>query len=212
MTAILKQRTAPMRKRVRIPATRQPRRIGYGRVSTADQNPQVQAAALEAAGCDVIHTERISSRISHRPQLEAALGSLRAGDTLVVSRLDRLARSLAELVAIGADLQARGVALQVLEQGIDTGTATGRLMFGMLGAVAEFERELIAERTLESIRHRRARGDDFGGRRLSYTPAQAAMVWRLRDEGQSLRDVAAAVGLSRSVVHRITQQARPAEA
>src|SRR6185437_800568 len=112
---------------------------------------------LKAAGCDKIFAEKVSS-VAHRTQLEAAIDYAREGDTLVVTKLDRLARSVAHLVVIGERLDAKGVSLKVLEQAIDTSTSTGRLMFNMLGAIAQFERELMLERQREGVAKAQAEG------------------------------------------------------
>lgn len=191
--------------------TVQPRTLGYGRVSTADQHPEVQGAALECAGCSAVFLEQISSRKAHRPQLEAVLAALRPGDTLAVVRLDRLARNLRELLELTAQLEERGIALQVLEQGIDTSTPTGRLMLQLLGAIAQFERDLAAERLSESIRYRRANGGDLGGRRPSWNRAQHRRGLELQREGWSIRRIAAELNLSRSVVERMLKLPIPQE-
>ncbi|CAK6692735.1 recombinase family protein [Synechococcus sp. CBW1107] len=195
---------ATLRRVRRKPASpTQLRVLGYGRVSTADQHPEVQGHQLEAAGCSQVFLETISSRKAKRPQLEAVLAALRPGDTLAVIRLDRLARCLRELLELTADLEARGVHLHVLEQGINTSTSTGRLMLQLLGAIAEFERDLGAERLAESIRHRRATGGDLGGRRPSWNRAQHRRGLELRQSGLSIRSVAEELNLARSVVERM---------
>ena len=121
--------------------------IGYARSSTADQEAgfQAQIKSLQAAGCEKVFAEQVSS-VAEREQLEASLEYVREGDTLVVTKLDRLARSVSNLVVIGERLETKGVALKVLDQAIDTSNCTGRLMFNMLGAIAQFERELMLER------------------------------------------------------------------
>ena len=128
--------------------------VGYARASTIDQEAgfEAQLKALTAAGCEKVFSEQVSS-VAQRPQLEAALDYLREGDALVVTKLDRLARSVAHLVAIGERLDSKGVMLKVLDQAIDTSTPTGRLMFNMLGSIAQFERELMLERqrTIEGV-------------------------------------------------------------
>lgn len=181
------------------------RKLGYGRVSTETQSEAQQREALVAAGCTEVFTETISSGRAERPQLAAVLAELQAGDTLVITKLDRLARSLRELLTMAADLEARGIHLQVLDQSIDTSTPAGRLTFHVLGAVAEFERNMAIERTRDSVAHRRANGGDLGGRRVSYSAAQQQLGQRLRAEGQSISQVAAALGLSKGSTHRMLQ-------
>ena len=123
-------------------------RIGYGRVSTRDQHPQAQHDALTAAGCEPIFTDKASGKLASRPELDKALLSAsRAGDQLVVTKLDRLGRSLEHLIQLSRELERRGVDLVVLDQGIDTSTALGRMFFHILGAIAEFEHALMSERT-----------------------------------------------------------------
>lgn len=178
-------------------------RIGYGRVSTVHQTEEQQREALTKAGCDAIHTETISSGKKDRPVLAAVMSQLAEGDTLVICKLDRWARSLKELLSMAAELQQRGIALVVIDQAIDTSTPTGRLMFQVLGAVAEFEREIGIQRSRDSIAHRRATGGDLGGRRKSYTPEQAELVQSLRADGDSLRVIGKKVNLSLGAVQRI---------
>jgi DNA invertase Pin-like site-specific DNA recombinase len=146
-------------------------RVGYGRVSTRDQNPDSQRDALAAAGCTKVFVDRASGKLDRRPELDAALEYLRPGDTLVITRLSRAARSLKHLLELTATLRERGVELQVLKQGIDTTTPTGRLAFHMLGAIDEFLRELIVEGTHEGLEAARARGRK-GGRPAALSPAQ----------------------------------------
>ena len=133
--------------------------IGYARSSTVDQEAgfQAQIKSLKATGCEKVFAEQVSS-VAEREQLETALDYVREGDTLVVTKLDRLARSVSHLVAIGERLEAKGVALRVLDQAIDTSNSTGRLMFSMLGAIAQFERELMLERQREGIAKAKAEG------------------------------------------------------
>src|SRR2546430_13101480 len=113
-------------------------KIGYGRVSTRDQNPDAQRDALAAAGCDKVFIDKASGKLARRPELDRALLVTRAGDQLVVTKLDRLGRSLEHLIGLSRNLQGSGVDLVVLDQGIDTSTAVGRLLFHILGAIAEF--------------------------------------------------------------------------
>ena len=134
--------------------------IGYARTSTIEQGAsfEAQTKQLKAAGCDKIFKEQVSAVSPEREQLEAALDYAREGDVLVVTKLDRLARSVPHLCEIGQRLDAKGVGLKVLDQAIDTTTPTGRLMFNMLGAIAQFERELIRERMMVGIAKAKAEG------------------------------------------------------
>jgi len=159
--------------------------IGYARVSTAEQTPDHQIDALERAGVEPenVHVDTASGANALRPELDLVLKLARSGDTLVVTRLDRLGRSMLHLVTLGADLRDRGVGLLVLEQGIDTSTAEGRAMFGMLSVLAEFQRELIAANTRDGLAAARARGRK-GGRRPKLTPDQVQQAQRLYDEGE----------------------------
>jgi DNA invertase Pin-like site-specific DNA recombinase len=185
------------------------RKLGYGRVSTEHQSEAQQRAQLEAAGCSEILTETISSGRKDRPRLTQVLDQLQPGDTLVICKLDRLARSLQELLAIAADLEARGIHLQVLDQAIDTTTPTGRLLFQLLGAVGEFERQLAIERTRASVEHRRSTGGNLGGRPKSYSPEQHRLGHRLKAEGESVSGVARALGISRAAAGRLLQEPLP---
>ncbi len=185
------------------------RKLGYGRVSTEHQSEAQQRAQLEAAGCSEIRTETISSGRKDRPGLSQVLDQLQPGDTLVICKLDRLARSLQELLAIAADLEARGINLQVLDQAIDTTTPTGRLLFQLLGAVGEFERQLAIERTRASVEHRRSTGGNLGGRPKSYSPEQHRLGHRLKAEGESVSGVARALGISRAAAGRLLQEPLP---
>ena len=138
-------------------------KIGYARVSTLDQNPQLQQDALTLAGCEKVFTDQISGTVATRPSLDKIKELLRPGDTLVVWRLDRLGRSLPDLIAWASYLEAHSVALQSLQEVIDTTTSAGKLTFHLFGSLAEFERNLIRERTKAGLTAARARGR-FGGR------------------------------------------------
>jgi DNA invertase Pin-like site-specific DNA recombinase len=186
-------------------------RIGYSRVSTTDQDTTAQALRLEAAGCRRLFTETISSRVQHRPQLTACLEYLREGDALVVVRLDRLARSTRELLEIAQGLEERGIDLVVLDQAIDTSTPAGKLMFSVLAAIAQFERDLIRERTMDGLARARAQGKT-GGRRPTISGQKAQLVKRLAAEGQSVRQIAASIEASPSAVHRLLSKRSPAHA
>jgi len=158
---------------------------GYARVSGAGQNPDHQIDALARAGVarDDIHVDHASGAKASRPQLDLVLRVLRDGDVLVVTRLDRLGRSVLHLVTLGAQLRQRGVGLKVLEQGIDTATAEGRAMFGMLSVLAELQRELIVANTRDGLAAARARGRR-GGRPAKLSPDQVQLAQRLYDAGE----------------------------
>ena len=182
--------------------------VGYSRVSTTDQDTTAQVMRLEAAGCQRIFTETISSRVEHRPQLAACLEYLRQGDALVAVRLDRLARSTRELLEIAQGLENRGIDLVVLDQQLDTSTPAGKLMFSVLAAIAQFERDLCRERTHDGLVRARAEGR-VGGRRPTIAGQRAQLVKRLAAEGQSVRQIAASIEASPSAVHRLLSKASP---
>ncbi len=139
--------------------------VGYPRVSTVDQNPELQHDALMAAGCSRVFTDKASGVASDRPQLAAALDYLREGDSLVVWRLDRLGRSLKHLLEVVSALDERDVGFQSLHESIDTTTSTGKLVFHIFGALAEFERDLIKDRTTAGTAAARARVGSEGASR-----------------------------------------------
>lgn len=177
--------------------------VGYARVSGAGQNPDHQIDALARAGVarDDIHVDHASGAKASRPQLDLILRVLRGGDVLVVTRLDRLGRSVLHLVRVGAQLRERGVGLKVLEQGIDTGTAEGRAMFGMLSVLAELQRELIVANTRDGLAAARARGRR-GGRPAKLNPDQVALAQRLYDAGEhTVAQIAAMFTVARSTVY-----------
>jgi DNA invertase Pin-like site-specific DNA recombinase len=177
--------------------------IGYARVSTADQNPVHQVDAMRRAGVteDNIYIDVASGAKASRPQLELVLKLLREGDTLAVTRLDRLGRSVVHLVLLGAELRERGVGLKVIEQGIDTATMEGRAMFGMLSVLAELQRELIVANTRDGLAAARARGR-HGGRRPRLTPHQADVAQQLYDAGKhTVQQIADMFGVPRSTVY-----------
>uniref|UniRef100_E6PV12 DNA-invertase n=1 Tax=mine drainage metagenome TaxID=410659 RepID=E6PV12_9ZZZZ len=138
--------------------------IGYARVSMQDQHPELQLDALKAAGCEQVFHEKMTGKLAERPELDACLRTLRKGDTLVVWKLDRLGRSLKNLVEIIHGLEQRGVAFRSLTESIDTANASGKLIFHIFGALAEFEHSLILERTMAGLSAARARGR-LGGRK-----------------------------------------------
>lgn len=178
--------------------------IGYARVSTADQNPDHQIDALTRAGVDPadIYLDRASGAKASRPELDKALASAnRRGDQLVITRLDRLGRSVLHLVTLGAALQDRGVGLRVLEQSIDTTTAEGRAMFGMLSVLAELQRELIIANTRDGLNAARARGRK-GGRKPKLTAEQARHAQELYDAGNyTVQQIADLLKTPRSTIY-----------
>lgn len=157
--------------------------IGYARTSTPEQSLELQRDALKQAGCTKIYEDQMSGVKASRPGLSLMLDVLRSGDTLVVWRLDRLGRSLKELIEIAENLQKQDVELQSLREGISTHSAGGKLIFHLFGALAEFERELIRERTCAGIASARARGR-VGGRPKALDPAKRKLVVQLYNEKQ----------------------------
>ncbi len=188
-------------------------RIGYGRVSTRDQNPDGQRDALDAAGCDEVFIDKASGKLASRPQLDKALlVAARAGDQLVVTKLDRLGRSLEHLIALSTQLQARGVDLVVLDQGIDTSTAVGRMFFQILGAIAEFEHALMSERTRDGLDAARASGRT-GGQKPKLTARQAKIAQDMYDElgpdgrrARTVQQIADEFGVTRPTIYRHLQR------
>jgi len=177
---------------------------GYARVSTTDQDLSVQREALKAAGCEIIREEKVSGTSRQgRDELETLLQFLRPGDTLVVTRLDRLARSMDDLSQIVKELQERGAALKATEQPVDTSTAAGKAFFQMLGVFAEFETNLRRERQMEGIAKAKAKGV-YKGRKPSIDVDE---VKRLRHEdGLGATEIAKRLGIARTSVYRAIKQ------
>src|SRR5664279_5224925 len=188
-------------------------RIGYGRVSTRDQHPEGQQDALGAAGCDQVFIDKASGKLARRPGLDKALLSAnRTGDQLVVTKLDRLGRSLEHLIALSKDLQERNVDLVVLDQGIDTSTAIGRMFFQILGSIAEFEHCLMSERTMDGLAAARARGRT-GGQKPKLGPRQVRLARGMYEESgpdgrraYTVAQIAAEFGVSRPTIYRHLDQ------
>lgn len=174
-------------------------RIGYARVSSVGQRLEVQLDKLRH--CDKLFQETHSGTAGTRPSLEACLDYVREGDTLVVTRLDRLARSTRHLCQIAAELHRKQVHLQVLDQHLDTGDATGRLLFHMLGAIAQFETELRAERQMDGIRKAKAQGVRFGRTRLLNTE-QIGELRQRRQQGVLIKTLMHDYRLSKASVYR----------
>ncbi len=183
-------------------------RIGYARVSTDDQHLDLQRDALTKAGCGVIYEEKASGKSADRPELVQALRALRQGDTLVVWRLDRLGRSLHDLVHIVTDLERKGVGFESLTERIDTTSATGKLTFHLFAALAEFERNLIRERTHAGLVAARARGRK-GGRRPKLDAQARREIDALLQGGVAVTDAAKRYGVARSTMYNILKSAPP---
>src|SRR4051812_3645060 len=180
--------------------------IGYARVSTDDQNLDLQRDALKQAGCEDIFTDRISGTKDNRPGLTVALSHLRTGDTLVVWRLDRLGRSLRHLIDTVTDLQERGIGFKSLQESIDTTTSGGKLVFHIFGALAEFEREIIRERTQAGLQSARSRGRT-GGRPKALSDKKAAMARQLyQDRTHSIDEICKILGISRTTFYRYMKE------
>jgi DNA invertase Pin-like site-specific DNA recombinase len=176
--------------------------IGYARVSTSGQDLALQVDALQSAGCERIYRDVGSGSIRRRPELDKCLDYLRQGDTLVVWRLDRLGRSLRHLLELVAGLQERHIAFRSLKENIDTSTATGRLFFHLVGALAEFERELIRERSAAGREAARARGR-HGGRPRLLTPDKLAAAIAMRAQGQlTMAQIADVLEVGRSTLYQ----------
>lgn len=180
--------------------------IGYARTSTTDQTAGLDAQLrdLAAAGCQKVFQEQVSSVDTRRPELERALDYVREGDTLVVTKLDRLARSMANLVDITGKLRRKGVELKILALNLDTGTPTGKLMLNLMGSIAEFERELMLERQREGIAKAKAEGKYQG--RAPTARKKANDIRRLRAEGKTVDAIVAELGVSRSSVFRMLRE------
>ncbi|MDP9888615.1 DNA invertase Pin-like site-specific DNA recombinase [Pseudarthrobacter enclensis] len=184
-------------------------RIGYGRVSTRDQHPEAQHDALAAAGCDQVFVDVASGKLARRPELDKALLSAnRAGDQLVVTKLDRLGRSLENLIELSKTLQERGVDLVVLDQSIDTSTPMGRMFFQILGSIAEFEHALMSERTRDGLAAARARGRT-GGQKPKLGPRQVKLAREMYEEkgtdgkrAHTVEHIAQEFGVTRPTIYR----------
>ncbi len=177
--------------------------VGYARVSTRDQNQALQLDAFAIAGVDRVFHEKATGAARDRPELKAALDFMRAGDTLVVWKLDRLARSTGQLIETVRDLEARGIGFRCLTQSeIDTTTAGGRLVFTIFGAIAEFEREVIRERTRAGLAAARARGRT-GGRPPGLTPKDLDKARTLlRNPDITVEEVARTLGVGAATLYR----------
>jgi DNA invertase Pin-like site-specific DNA recombinase len=183
--------------------------LGYARVSTPDQTLDLQTDALRQTGCEKIFTDTISGGKSERPGLQDVMAHLRTGDTLVVWRLDRLGRTLKHLIATITDLSDKGIGFRSLQENMDTTTSGGKLIFHIFGALAEFEREVIRERTNAGLQAARARGR-LGGRPklLSLDPKKIALAKQLYDDGNmQVQEICDTLHIGRSTLYRYVQSA-----
>tara|TARA_R110002167_G_scaffold32371_3_gene105173 strand:- start:920 stop:1477 length:558 start_codon:yes stop_codon:yes gene_type:complete len=183
-------------------------RIGYARCSTQQQSLDIQLEQLK--DCDKVFKEKLSGGNTDRPELHRAIDYLRGGDCLVITKLDRLARSLTDLHKLIEEIECKGAALQVLGQSIDTSTSTGKLMFSMLGAFAEFERDLINERVREGIAKAKAKGTKFGKPRVIEAEKRRRIVELMDDENSNLtkQEIATMMGCSRNQLYRIYRESK----
>lgn len=182
--------------------------VGYARTSTLDQKASIEAQArdLTKAGCEKLFSEQVSSvDVINREQLALALDFIREGDALVVTKLDRLARSVGHLLTIMDTIKAKGADLRILNMGIDTATPTGKLMLTVLGGIAEFEREIMLERQREGIAKAKADGK-YKGRKAT-ARAKEEDVLRLKAEGVGATEIAKRLGIGRASVYRIIDSA-----
>jgi DNA invertase Pin-like site-specific DNA recombinase len=180
--------------------------IGYARVSTHDQTLNLQQDALEKAGCNKIFTDTISGAKTERPGWEQALAYVRPGDTLVVWRLDRLGRSLKHLIETITTLHDREIGFKSITENIDTTTSGGKLVFHIFGALAEFERDIIRERTQAGLQAARARGKR-GGRPKALNPKKQAMAQALyEDKNNAVADICKMLNISRATLYRYIQK------
>jgi DNA invertase Pin-like site-specific DNA recombinase len=183
--------------------------IGYARVSTQDQTLDLQTDALKQAGCEKLFTDSNSGTKSERPGLQEAMNHLRAGDTLVVWRLDRLGRTLKHLIATITDLSDKGIGFKSLQENMDTTTSGGKLIFHIFGALAEFEREVIKERTNAGLQAARARGKLGGRPKLqALDPEKVALAKKLYDDGHMpVKEICETLHIGRSTLYRYVQSA-----
>jgi DNA invertase Pin-like site-specific DNA recombinase len=175
--------------------------VGYARVSTLDQNPELQRLALEKAGCQRIYEEAASGKKRDRPELVRALDHLREGDTLIVWKLDRLGRSVKDLIDLVTELEKRGVNFRSLTESIDTSTPAGRFFFHVMASLAQMERELMLERTRAGMEAARKQGRKPGVK-PKMTPAKQKAAKALLDGGATHQEVAASLGVSVPTLYR----------
>jgi DNA invertase Pin-like site-specific DNA recombinase len=176
--------------------------VGYARVSSVGQSLEVQLSKLSKHGCTKIYQEKRSGTTANRPQLKACLDYVRDGDVLVITKLDRLARSTLHLTQLADGLVNKGVELVVIDQSIDTSTPTGKLLFNVLASIAEFETEIRRERQLEGIQKAKANGVKFGAK-AKLTDEQIKQMKLERESGVFIKDLMKTYGLSKASVYRL---------
>ncbi|MFB6873779.1 recombinase family protein [Streptomyces sp. NPDC056323] len=187
-------------------------RIGYGRVSMRDQNPEAQEDALHKANCDQVYVDKASGKLASRPELDKALIAARDGDEFVITKLDRLGRSTKNLLELSERLRGNGITLVVLDQGIDTSTPAGVMFFTILGAIAEFEHSMMVERTHDGLAAARARGR-VGGRKQALKPRQVQLAQEMYDElgddgkrKHTVQGIANELGVARTTIYRYLEK------
>lgn len=177
--------------------------LAYARVSTQDQTLDLQIDALKQAGCDRIYQEHASGAKTDRPELNKLLDNLRAGDTLVVWRLDRLGRTLKQLIELINDLNTKGIHFKSLQENIDTSTSGGKLIFHIFASLAEFERDLIKERTRAGLSAARARGRLGGRPKKLQDQKKIDLLYKLYDSREhSIQEICDMIGITRATVYR----------
>ena len=184
--------------------------IGYARVSTTAQTTDLQIDALQKAGCEIIYQEKISGGKRDRPELQNCLKSLRAGDTLVVYRLDRLARSMSHLLEIMEDLDKRKIEFLSLNEAINTSNCTGKLIFMIFSALAEFEKSLIKERIISGLAAAKKRGVIFG-RREALSRKDKEMAIAMAVGGASKKDIAETLSVCRQTIYKLLKEVEEEE-
>jgi DNA invertase Pin-like site-specific DNA recombinase len=176
--------------------------IGYARVSTFDQNPSLQVDALKSAGCTKIFTDKISGKVAQRPELDKLKEHCREGDTVVVWRLDRLGRSLKDLIEMVNFFDSQGIAFKSLQENIDTATSSGKLVFHIFGALSEFERNLIVERTKAGLQSARARGIK-GGRKHKLDAAKQKTAQSMYDSKKhTIKEICQTLNISKPTLYK----------
>jgi len=182
--------------------------IGYARVSTHDQNLDLQKDALEKAGCERIYVEQMSGGSSNRPELKRAMDILREGDSLVVWRLDRLGRSLKHLIELITELEERNVGFKSLTESIDTTTSGGKLIFHIFGALAEFERNLIRERTNAGLSAARARGRKGGRPPVLDSGRREVAIQLYNEKKHTVKEICQVMGISKPTLYSYIEKAK----